>query len=304
MSTFRLYRRWMTAAVRHVIILLMEVLSETLAAKRDRLIERLAKCGSCAVAFSGGVDSAVVAKAAQLALGDAAVVVTGTSAALAEGELDEARQLAQLIGVRHVVISTEEFANPDYVANRADRCYHCKSELYGRLDELAERLGVSTVVNGANADDAGDYRPGARAASEHSVHSPLAECGFTKVDVRELAAHWELPVADKPATPCLSSRVAYGQEVTPERLQMVDRAEKFLRGLGIRELRVRYHADDTARIEVPAQELAELCQPAKREAVVAELRALGFKFVTLDLAGFRSGGFTALVPPEMLKRFS
>lgn len=290
--------------IRRVIMLCMAGLPEALATKRDRLIERLSECGSCAVAFSGGVDSAVVAKAARLALGDAAVVVTGTSAALAEGELDEARRVAALIGVRHVVIATDEFSNPDYVANHADRCYHCKSELYGQLDGLAERLGVSTVVNGANADDVGDYRPGARAASEHAVRSPLAECGITKADVRQLATHWELPVADKPATPCLSSRVAYGQAVTPERLQMVDRAEQFLRGLGFRELRVRYHADDTARIELPANELAELCQPTMREAVVAEMRALGFKFVTLDLAGFRSGGFTALVPPEMLKRFS
>lgn len=282
----------------------MTELPEALATKRDRLIELLAECGSCAVAFSGGVDSTVVAKAARLALGDAAVVVTGTSAALASGELNGAQRLAELIGVRHVVIPTEEFSNPDYIANRADRCYHCKSELYDQVDTLAERLGVATVVNGANADDAGDYRPGARAASEHSVRSPLAECGITKVDVRQLAAHWELPVADKPATPCLSSRVAYGQAVTPERLQMVDQAEQFLRGLGFRELRVRYHADDVARIELPAQELAKLCQPEIREAVVAELRGLGFKFVTLDLAGFRSGGFTALVPPEMLKRFS
>jgi pyridinium-3,5-biscarboxylic acid mononucleotide sulfurtransferase len=282
----------------------MAILSDELAAKRDRLVARLAELGSCAVAFSGGVDSAVVAKAARLALGDAAVVVTGTSAALAEGELDEARRVAELIGVRHVVIATNEFSNPDYVVNAPDRCYHCKSELYGQLDGLAERLGVAAVANGANGDDAGDYRPGARAAGEHAVRSPLAECGFSKADVRQLAAHWGLPVADKPATPCLSSRVAYGQAVTPERLQMIDRAEQFLRGLGFRELRVRYHADDVARIELPAGELAELCRPEVRTAVVAEMRKLGFKFVTLDLAGFRSGGFTALVPAEMLQRFS
>jgi uncharacterized protein len=282
----------------------MVTLSSELAVKRDRLIEQLAECGSCAVAFSGGVDSAVVAKAAQLALGDAAVVVTGTSAALAEGELDRARELAELIGVRHVVISTDEFSNSEYVANRGDRCYHCKSELYEQLDHLAERLGVAAVVNGANADDANDFRPGSRAASERAVRSPLAECGISKAEVRLLAAHWALPVADKPATPCLSSRVAYGQQVTPERLQMVDRAERFLRGLGFRELRVRYHADDTARIELPTEELAALCEPATREAVVAEVRRLGFKFVTLDLAGFRSGGLNSLVPPEMLTRFS
>ena len=146
------------------------------------------------------------------------------------------------------------------MANNADRCYHCKTELYSQLGKLSEQLAVAVVVNGANADDLGDYRPGMRAAAEHAVRSPLAECGFTKQEVRELAAAWELPVADKPATPCLSSRVAYGLEVTPERLAMIDRAEQFLRALGFRELRVRYHADDMARIEVPAEQLSELCE--------------------------------------------
>ena len=173
-------------------------------------MQLLAGYGRCAVAFSGGVDSAVVAKAAQVALGDAAVAVTGTSDALAAGELEAARDLAAQIGIRHVVISTEEFANPDYVANKADRCYHCKTELYSQLGRMRERLGVDVVVNGANADDLGDYRPGMQAADEHDVRSPLAECGLTKQEVRQLAASWELPVADKPATPCLSSRVAYG----------------------------------------------------------------------------------------------
>src|SRR5262245_41512439 len=275
-----------------------------LVTKRERLLALIRGYESCAVAFSGGVDSAVVAKAAHLALGNAAVAVTGTSAALAVGELDEARRVAELIGIRHVVIETEEFSNPDYVANAPDRCYHCKSELYDQLEGLVERLGVVTIVNGANADDAGDYRPGARAAGEHMVRSPLAECEFSKSDVRQLAAHWNLPVAEKPATPCLSSRVAYGQTVTPERLQMIDQAEQFLHGLGFHELRVRYHADDMARIELRADELTELCQSELRTAVVTKMRELGFKFVTVDLAGFRSGGFTALVPPEMLKRYS
>jgi pyridinium-3,5-biscarboxylic acid mononucleotide sulfurtransferase len=273
-------------------------------AKREQLLALLAGYGRCAVAFSGGVDSAVVAKAARLALGDAAVAVTGTSAALAEGELAAARELAQLISVRHVVISTEEFADPGYVANNPDRCYHCKSELYTQLGNLRERLDVDVVVNGANADDLGDYRPGMRAANEHAVRSPLAECGITKQDVRELAAAWELPVADKPATPCLSSRVAYGLEVTPERLARIDRAEQFLRSLGFRELRVRLHEGDMARIEVPVGEIAELCEPDIRRVVVEEFDRLGFKFITLDLSGFHSGGFTKLVPSEMLRRFS
>jgi uncharacterized protein len=259
--------------------------------------------GRCAVAFSGGVDSAVVAQAAYLALGDGAVAVTGTSDALAAGELEAARDLANRIGIRHIVISTEEFANPDYVANKADRCYHCKTELYSQLGRMREQLGVSAVVNGANADDLGDYRPGLQAASEHSVQSPLAECGLTKKDVRQLAAIWELPVAEKPATPCLSSRVAYGLHVTPERLARIDQAEQFLRSLGFNELRVRLHADDMARIEVPVSEIAKLCELNARAAIVAQFERLGFKFVTLDLSGFRSGGFTKLVPSEMLTRF-
>jgi pyridinium-3,5-biscarboxylic acid mononucleotide sulfurtransferase len=278
--------------------------SATLTAKREQLLGLLKGYGRCAVAFSGGVDSAVVAKAAQLALGDSAVAVTGTSASLAAGEADDARELARRIGVRHLEIATEEFANPAYVANNPDRCFHCKTELYSQLANLKERLGVNVVANGANADDLGDYRPGMRAAEEHSVRSPLAECGFTKHEVRELAASWDLPVADKPATPCLSSRLAYGLDVTPERLQRIDRAEQFLRSLGFRELRVRLHADDLARIEVPNDEIAALCEAEMRRAVIEEFQSLGFKFITLDLAGFRSGSFTHLVPSEMVKRFS
>jgi len=282
----------------------MTELSNELASKRDRLLTKLIGYGHCAIAFSGGVDSAVVAQAAYLALGDGAVAVTGTSDALAAGELEAARDLATRIGIRHIVISTDEFANPDYVANKADRCYHCKTELYSQLGRMRERLGVNAVVNGANADDLGDYRPGLQAASEHSVESPLAECGLTKQDVRQLAAFWKLPVADKPATPCLSSRVAYGLHVTPERLARIDQAEQFLRSLGFNELRVRLHADDMARIEVPVSEIAKLCELNSRTATVAEFERLGFKFITLDLAGFRSGGFTKLVPSEMLIRFS
>jgi uncharacterized protein len=279
-------------------------LSKSTAAKRDQLLDMISSYGSCAIAFSGGVDSAVVAKAAQMVLGDSAVLVTGTSAAMAEGELEAARELAALIGIRHVVIPTEEFANPNYVANAPDRCYHCKTELYTQIGDLAQRLGVRVIVNGANADDLGDYRPGMRAANEHDVRSPLAECGITKQEVRELAAAWNLPVADKPATPCLSSRVAYGQEVTPERLAMIDRAEQFLRSLGLRELRVRYHAGDMARIEVLLDEFDELCRPETRSCIVEELQKIGFKFVTLDLAGFRSGNLNRLISPSELRRFS
>jgi uncharacterized protein len=282
----------------------MTHLSAELAVKRDRLLALLSGYDSCAVAFSGGVDSAVVAKAAQLVLGGNAVAVTGTSAALADGELDAAKSLAESIGVRHMLLPTEEFANPQYVANRADRCYHCKSELYSQLGNISQRLGVRVVANGANADDLTDYRPGMQAADEHAVRSPLAECGITKADVRALAADWGLPVAEKPATPCLSSRIAYGLQVTPERLAMVDRGEQFLRSLGFGELRVRYHSEDLARIEVPLNRISQICEAEISQAIVGEFTRLGFKFVTLDLAGFRSGGFAKLVPSEMLRRFS
>jgi uncharacterized protein len=282
----------------------MGELTEELLTKRDRLLQLIHEFGSCAVALSGGVDSAVVAKAAQMALGGAAVAVTGKSAALADGEIDEALRLADVIGIRHFVLPTEEFTNPAYVANRPDRCYHCKTELYDQVQVLAEELGVSRVLNGANADDQHDFRPGTAAASEHRVRSPLAECGLTKSEVRQLATAWELPVADKPATPCLASRVAYGLEVIPERLKRIDRAEQFLRSLGFRELRVRYHSDDIARIEVPVSELSRFYTADIRSGIVDEFKQLGFKFVTVDLEGLRSGGFAALVSPEMLARFS
>ncbi len=210
----------------------MSDLPAELAAKRDRLLALIAGLESCAVAFSGGVDSAVVAKAAHLALGDRAVAVTGTSASLAEGELDEARELARLIGIRHEVLPTDEFADPSYLANAPDRCYHCKTELYTQMEGVAERLGVAAVLNGANLDDRGDYRPGMTAAAEHAVRSPLLECWLSKVEVRQLAAHWGLPIWDKPASPCLSSRIAYGEEVTPERVRMIDLAERCLRDWG------------------------------------------------------------------------
>lgn len=274
---------------------LLQLSMSDLETKRDALVGLLRSYGSCAVAFSGGIDSTVVAHAAQLALGDAAVAVTGTSASLAEGELAEARDLAALIGIRHLVIDTDEFANPDYVRNAPDRCYHCKTELYTQLEGLAEQLQVAVVVNGANLDDLGDYRPGMRAAGEHGVASPLAECGFHKNDVRQLAADWHLPTWDKPATPCLSSRVAYGEEVTPERLAMIDQAEHYLREQGLRSIRVRYHKGDLARVEVPMHALEALCRPEVRDPLVAHLKTLGFRYVTLDLEGFRSGSLNALV---------
>lgn len=268
--------------------------------QRDRLLELIRSLESCLVAFSGGVDSCLVAKAAQLALGERAFAATGVSPSVSPRELEEARRVAALIGIQHLLVDTQEFLEPGYVRNSPDRCYFCKSELYSRLDRVVDRLGVSVILNGANLDDLEDYRPGMQAAREHQVRSPLAECSFTKEQVRELARRWELPVWDKPASPCLSSRVAFGEEVTPARLAMIDRAEEYLRALGLREVRVRYHRNDLARLEVPAEAIAKLADPGVREALVGELRAAGFKFVTLDLEGFRSGSFHSLLPPESL----
>jgi uncharacterized protein len=271
-----------------------------LMARRDALLATLKGYGRVAVAFSGGVDSTVVAQAARQALGDEAVAVTAVSDSLAEGELEEARELARRIGIRHRVIRTEEFADPNYVRNGSDRCYFCKSELYGRLSGLLGELEVDAIASGANTDDSGDHRPGMRAASENGVRHPLQECGLGKADVRALARAWDLPTWDKPATPCLSSRVAYGEEVTPERVRMIDQAEQWLRRRGLRMLRVRYHKGNLARIEVPLDELPRLADPEVRSELVREFRALGFQYVTLDLEGFRSGSLNAVIPLDSL----
>ncbi len=255
---------------------------------------------SCLVAFSGGVDSAVVAKAAFTALRDRAVAVTGVSASLASGELEAASRIAKSIGIRHEIIATDELHNQSYLQNQPNRCWHCKTVLYGQLRELANRLGFEVLLNGANADDQGDFRPGMRAAEEHQVRSPLVECGFSKATVRGVARHWNLEVWDKPATPCLSSRVVYGLEITPERLARVDAAEQLLRGFGLNTVRVRYHHDDLARLEVALDDLPLLCETQVREHLIRQLREIGFRYVTIDLEGFRSGSFQQLVPTEEL----
>ena len=270
--------------------------------RRERLLGILRGYGRLAVAYSGGVDSAVVAKAAQVALGDATIAVTAVSDSLAAGELEEATDLAKQIGIKHRVIRTEEFADPNYLRNSSDRCYFCKSELYGRLEGMLGVLGVDSIASGANLDDQGDHRPGMKAAGEHGVRHPLQEAGLTKDHVRQLAKAWDLPTWDKPATPCLSSRIAYGEAVTPERVKMIDAAEGWLRNQGLKLLRVRYHKGDMARIEVPIDELAKLANPTLRAALIPVFRDLGFKFVTLDLEGFRSGSLNTLIPLDGLLR--
>jgi uncharacterized protein len=273
-----------------------------LGARRDRLVETLRGYGRVAVAYSGGVDSTVVAQAAQIALGDRTVAVTAVSDSLAAGELEEAEALARRIGIRHKIIRTEEFADPNYLRNNPDRCYFCKSELYGRLSGLLGTLGVDVIASGANTDDAGDHRPGMRAAGENGVRHPLQECGLSKDDVRALARAWDLPTWDKPATPCLSSRIAYGESVTPERVKMIDQAEQWLRQTGLRIVRVRYHKGDMARIEVPLDDLPRLVEMQVRGELVKAFRALGFKYVALDLEGFRSGSQNLVLVPAPIRR--
>jgi uncharacterized protein len=283
------------------------LLSAALREKRDRLLAVLRDLGSAAVAFSGGIDSTVVAKAAQLALGERAVAVTAESASVARRELDDARRLAGLIGIHHVIVTTEEFADPDYLRNDGSRCYFCKSELYNRIETLLPELGVAVICSGANLDDQGDYRPGLKAAAEHRVRHPLQEAGCTKTDVRALARAWDLPTWDKPASPCLSSRLAPGVTVTEERTARVEAAEQYLHDLGYRECRVRLHDGELARIEVPASDptqLARLADSAVREPLVRRFKQLGFHFVSLDLEGFRSGSLNTLVPLEQQRLFT
>ncbi len=278
----------------------MSQIPAELAAKRDRLLELLASKKSCVVAFSGGVDSSVLAKAAQLALGDGAVAVTATSASMPVEERVEAGELAAGIGIRHQIVATDEISIPDYQRNESDRCYHCRIEILGRIKDIAGQFGA-VVVDGANQDDQGDHRPGLKAGKEQEVQSPLAECGLTKSEIRQLAAHWELPVWNKPASPCLSSRIAYGEQITPERLEMVGRAERFLRGLGFEPLRVRYHKGQMARIEVSPDALVRFLDADFRHKVVEELKSTGFKYVSLDLEGFRSGSLNEALAAEELQ---
>src|SRR6516162_3755083 len=269
-----------------------------IAAKRDHLLNLLRSLRSVAVAFSGGIDSTVVAKAAYLVLGDRVVAVTADSASVPRAELDEARRLAKLIGIRHRIVATKEFEDPAYIRNDGSRCYYCKGELYSRIEQMLPELGAAVICSGANLDDLGDYRPGLRAASEHAVRHPLQEAGCTKAEVRQIAKAWSLPTWDKPASPCLSSRMAPGIAVTPERTTRVEAAEAYLHSLGIRECRVRLHEGELARIEVPLTELPRLAHPEIRADLVRCLKEYGFKFISLDLEGFRSGSLNTLVNLE------
>jgi len=263
------------------------------------LYERIATAPSAVVAFSGGVDSSLVATAAARVLGPRALAVTAVSPALATGELDGARSVAAAVGIAHRAITTDELARAGYRDNGPDRCYHCKTELYDRLAALAAADGFEVLFSGANVDDLGDVRPGLRAAAEHGVRHPLVEAGFRKTDVRHAATALAIPSADKPAMPCLASRVPYGTAVDPSMLAQIDRAERALRGLGYRELRVR-HLGEEGRVELGDDDLQRAS--AEPAAIVRAVMAAGYARVTIDAQPLRSGSFAGRRRLEVLVR--
>jgi uncharacterized protein len=256
--------------------------------KEQRLYEELGRIPSLVVAYSGGVDSAYLAYAAHRVLGERMLAVTALSASYSARDRREAEACVKRFNLPHEFINTDELSNPAYRANNADRCYFCKDELFDRLDELVARRGFSAVAYGINVDDQGDWRPGQRAAREHKVLTPLLDAGLTKADIRELARRAEVPVWDRPASACLSSRIAYGLEVTPERLAVVEKGEEALRELGFRQFRVRHH-DKLVRVEIAPDELPRALTPEMARRFVEIFKQLGFAFVTLDLEGYRTG---------------
>jgi len=270
------------------------VLDPALRAKEAALFERLRAAGRVLVAFSGGVDSSYLAWAAHRALGEGALAVTALSPSYPAAHRRQAEEVVRTVGLRHRFVETHEMERPAYRANAPDRCYHCKSELFEVLGALRDELGFDAVAYGVNTDDTGDFRPGHRAAAERGVLSPFLDVGLSKAEIRALSRAAGLPTADLPASACLSSRLPYGTEVTPERLAQVEEGEERLRALGFRQVRLRHHGE-LARIEVAPGELPHALDPAVARAIVAAIKPLGFRYVSLDLEGYRTGSLNEVL---------
>jgi uncharacterized protein len=271
--------------------------TSVLDARLKKLRSILESMDRVVVAYSGGVDSSLLLKVASEVLGRKVYAVIASSPTYPEREIRAARALARKFKVGHEVIATSEMDNPAFTANPPLRCYHCKRELMGEIRKIADRMGIAVIVDGQNADDVGDYRPGARAAAEMGVRSPLREAGLSKADIRALSKRYGLPTWDKPAMACLASRFPYDTPITAEALAWVERSEDALRGLGFVQLRVRHH-ETVARIEVPPGEIARVVKPGMREKIVAALIKAGYTYVTLDLAGYRTGSMNETLAPS------
>ncbi len=275
--------------------------AETRKQKQERLFSILRPMDRVLVAFSGGADSAYLAWAAGRVLGERALAITADSASIPASHKRDAEEFVKRYHLRHRYIETLEFENPDYVKNDANRCFHCKDELFTRLKVFAGQHGYASIVYGVNVDDTSDFRPGQRAAIEHGVHAPLLDAGLTKADIRELSRLEGLPTWDRPASACLSSRIPYGTTVTPEKIQKIEQGEESLKQLGFRVFRVRYH-DELVRIEVGASELSRALDPEMAARFTAIFKRLGFKYVTLDLEGYRQGSLNEILPNKLVKQ--
>ncbi|MEK7671112.1 MAG: ATP-dependent sacrificial sulfur transferase LarE [Bacteroidota bacterium] len=280
------------------------MLSKAVNAKHLKLQSILNGMESVAIGYSGGVDSTLLLKVAADVLGDKAVAMIGRSETYPTREFEEAVKIAESIGARYHIVQTEETDILKFKENPANRCYFCKTELFGKLDDIAEREGLRWIADGTITDDVGDFRPGMKAKSENNVRSPLLEAELSKVEVREISKHLGLPTWDKPAFACLSSRFPYGMSITKENLTKVDNAETLLRDLGFRFFRVRFHDERTARVEVGKEEIARLLDDDLRERIVAHMKQLGFTYITLDLQGYRTGSMNEVLPVEVKLQFT